>query len=168
MDRVFRARFRGEKWKSTRLTFPLPDAPRIPFLPRTMDLKIAVLPGDYIGPEVMAAALPVLEAVLKRGGHTLSYSTHDVGGAGIDNHGKALPDATLEACRKADAILFGSVGGPKWEKLPPAEQPERASLLPLRKAFTLFANVRPGFLPAPLAATSPIRPERIPNGIDLV
>ncbi len=133
-----------------------------------MALKIAVLPGDYIGPEVMAAALPVLEAVLRRGGHTLAYSIHDVGGAGIDHHGKALPDATLDACRAADAILFGSVGGPKWEKLPPAEQPERASLLPLRKAFTLFANVRPGFLPAPLAETSPLRPDRIPNGIDMV
>ena len=133
-----------------------------------MDIKIAVLPGDYIGPEVMAAALPVLEAVLKRGGHTLTHSTHAVGGSAIDAHGKALPEATLDACRAADAILFGSVGGPKWEKLPPAEQPERASLLPLRKAFTLFANVRPGFLPAPLAATSPIRPERIPDGIDMV
>ena len=111
-----------------------------------MHLKIAVLPGDYIGPEVMVAALPVLEAVLNKSGHTLEHSTHDVGGAGIDNHGKALPDSTLEACRAADAILFGSVGGPKWEKLPPAEQPERASLLPLRKHFTLYANVRPGLL----------------------
>lgn len=133
-----------------------------------MDLKIAVLPGDYIGPEVMAAALPVLEAVLRRGGHTLTCSTHAVGGDGIDRHGKALPDTTLDACRAADAILFGSVGGPKWEKLPPAEQPERASLLPLRKAFTLFANVRPGLLLPELSATSPLRPERIPNGIDMV
>ena len=138
------------------------------FLAATMDLKIAVLPGDYIGPEVMAASLPVLEAALKRAGHTLSYSTHDVGGAGIDNHGKALPDSTLAACRAADAILFGSVGGPKWEKLPPAEQPERGSLLPLRKAFTLFANVRPGFMPAALSASSPLKAERIPNGIDMV
>jgi 3-isopropylmalate dehydrogenase len=133
-----------------------------------MDLKIAVLPGDYIGPEVMEAALPVLEAVLKKGGHTLSHSTHPVGGAGIDAHGKALPGPTLAACRTADAILFGSVGGPKWEKLPPAEQPERASLLPLRKHFSLFANVRPGLLPKALAETSPIRPERIPDGIDMV
>ncbi len=133
-----------------------------------MDLKIAVLPGDYIGPEVMAAALPVLDAVLRRGGHTLSHSTHPVGGAGIDAHGKALPDPTLAACQAADAILFGSVGGPKWEKLPPAEQPERASLLPLRKHFSLFANVRPGLLPKTLADTSPIRPERIPDGIDMV
>ncbi|MDR2982413.1 MAG: 3-isopropylmalate dehydrogenase [Puniceicoccales bacterium] len=133
-----------------------------------MQLKIAVLPGDYIGPEVMAASLPILEAVLKRSGHTLEHSTHPVGGAGIDASGKALPDSTLSACQQADAILFGSVGGPKWEKLPPAEQPERASLLPLRKHFKLFANVRPGFLPKTLMDASPIRPERIPNGIDMV
>ena len=133
-----------------------------------MDLKIAVLPGDYIGPEVMAAALPVLEAVLRKGGHTLSHSTHPVGGAGIDAHGQALPDSTLAACQAADAILFGSVGGPKWEKLPPKEQPERASLLPLRKHFRLFANVRPGLLPKALLDTSPIRPERIPDGVDMV
>ena len=140
----------------------------MPYFHSTMHLKIAILPGDYIGPEVMAVALPVLEAVLKKSGHTLEHSTHDVGGAGIDNHGKALPDSTLEACRKADAILFGSVGGPKWEKLPPKEQPERASLLPLRKHFRLFANVRPGLLLKNLIETSPIRPDRIPNGVDMV
>jgi len=133
-----------------------------------MHLTIAVLPGDYIGPEVMAVALPILRTVVERAGHTLEYSIHDVGGAGIDRHGKALPDATLEACRAADAILFGSVGGPKWEKLPPSEQPERASLLPLRKHFRLFANVRPGFLPVALLDTSPIRPDRIAGGIDMV
>ncbi|MDR2863067.1 MAG: 3-isopropylmalate dehydrogenase [Puniceicoccales bacterium] len=133
-----------------------------------MQLKIAILPGDYIGPEVMDAALPVLEAALKRSGHSLAHSTHPVGGAGIDAAGKALPDATLKACQEADAILFGSVGGPKWEKLPPAEQPERAALLPLRKHFQLFANIRPGLLPKALLGASPIRPERIPEGIDLV
>ncbi|MDR2863294.1 MAG: 3-isopropylmalate dehydrogenase [Puniceicoccales bacterium] len=133
-----------------------------------MQLSIAILPGDYIGPEVMGAALPVLEAVLKRGGHILDYSTHPVGGAGIDIAGKALPDATLAACSRADAILFGSVGGPKWEKLPPAEQPERASLLPLRKHFKLFANIRPGLLPEALINASPVRPERIARGIDMV
>ena len=133
-----------------------------------MQINIAILPGDYIGPEVMAVALPVLEAVLKRGGHSLKYSMHPVGGAGIDTAGKALPDATLEACQQADAILFGSVGGPKWEKLLPHEQPERAALLPLRKHFKLFANIRPGFLPKDLLDASPIRPERIPDGIDMV
>ena len=133
-----------------------------------MHLKIAVLPGDYIGPEVMSAALPVLEAVLRKSGHTLEHSTHPVGGAGIDAHGKALPDSTLAACQAADAILFGSVGGPKWEKLPPKEQPERASLLPLRSHFRLFANVRPGLLPKALLETSPLRADRIAGGIDMV
>ena len=109
-------------------------------------LKFAVLAGDYIGPEVMTEALRVLDHVAQQENLTLSYSKADVGGAGIDNHGKALPDSTLKLCEQSDAILFGSVGGPKWEKLPPKEQPERAALLPLRKHFTLFANIRPGLL----------------------
>ncbi len=131
-------------------------------------LKFAVLAGDYIGPEVMTEALRVLEHVAKQEGFSLEYQKADVGGAGIDNHGKALPDSTLALCEKSDAILFGSVGGPKWEKLPPAEQPERAALLPLRKHFTLFANIRPGLLYPELTDASPLKTERIPNGIDIV
>ena len=131
-------------------------------------LKFAVLPGDYIGPEVMTEALRVLEHVAKRENLTLAYTQADVGGAGIDNHGKALPDPTLELCERSDAILFGSVGGPKWEKLPPKEQPERAALLPLRKHFTLFANIRPGLLYRELTDASPLKTERIPDGIDIV
>ncbi len=130
--------------------------------------KFAVLPGDGIGPEVMNAALEVLEVACKKYGHSLSYTTHAVGGAGIDEFGKALPDCTVEACQNADAILFGSVGGPKWENLPPAEQPERAALLPLRKIFKLFANIRPGLLYPELTDASPLKAERIPNGIDIV
>jgi 3-isopropylmalate dehydrogenase len=131
-------------------------------------LTFAVLPGDYIGPEVMTEALRVLAHVARKENITLAYEIADVGGAGIDNHGKALPDSTLELCRKSDAILFGSVGGPKWEKLPPKEQPERAALLPLRKAFSLFANIRPGLLYKDLVDASPLKAERIPNGIDIV
>lgn len=131
-------------------------------------LKFAVLPGDYIGPEVMTEALRVLEVAASGAGLSLQYTTADVGGAGIDNHGKALPDSTLEVCRSADAILFGSVGGPKWETLPPKEQPERAALLPLRKAFSLFANIRPGLLYSELTDASPLKLERIPEGIDIV
>ncbi len=131
-------------------------------------LKFAVLAGDYIGPEVMTEALRVLEHVAKQEGLTLAYTRADVGGAGIDNHGKALPDSTLKICSESDAILFGSVGGPKWEKLPPKEQPERAALLPLRKHFTLFANIRPGLLYRELADASPLKSERIPDGIDIV
>lgn len=130
--------------------------------------KFAVLPGDGIGPEVMSAALDVLGAACAKAGHELSFTTHDVGGIAIDNHGTALPESTLEACSNADAILFGSVGGPKWENLPPKEQPERAALLPLRKAFKLFANIRPGLLYPELTDASPLKSERIPNGIDIV
>jgi len=131
-------------------------------------LKFAVLAGDYIGPEVMTEALRVLAHVAKLEGFTTEAKAADVGGAGIDNHGKALPDSTLRTCEESDAILFGSVGGPKWEKLPPKEQPERAALLPLRKHFTLFANIRPGLLYKELTAASPIKTERIPDGIDIV
>ena len=92
---------------------------------------IAVLPGDGIGPEVMAQALKVLEAVRARFAMKITTSHYDVGGIAIDNHGTPLPKATVEGCENADAVLFGSVGGPKWEHLPPAEQPERGALLPL-------------------------------------
>ena len=131
-------------------------------------LKFAVLAGDYIGPEVMTEALRVLQHVAARENLTLDYTHADVGGAGIDNHGLALPDATLQLCERSDAILFGSVGGPKWEKLPPKEQPERAALLPLRKHFTLFANIRPGLLYRELTDASPLKTARIPDGIDIV
>jgi len=131
-------------------------------------LKFAVLAGDYIGPEVMTEALRVLEHVARQEKLILAYELADIGGAGIDRHGKALPDTTLQLCAASDAILFGSVGGPKWEKLPPKEQPERAALLPLRKYFTLFANIRPGLLYRELTDASPLKTARIPNGIDIV
>lgn len=131
-------------------------------------LKFAVLAGDYIGPEVMAEALRVLDAVARQENLRLDYTEAAVGGAAIDRHGTALPQSTLDTCAAADAILFGSVGGPKWEKLPPAQQPERASLLPLRKHFTLFANIRPGLLYRELTDASPLKSERIPDGIDIV
>src|ERR1035437_10181953 len=131
-------------------------------------LKFAVLAGDYIGPEVMPEALRVLGHVAGSEGLTLNPTEADVGGAAIDRHGKALPDDTLRLCEQSDAILFGSVGGPKWENLPPKEQPERPALRPLRKHFTLFANIRPGLLYPELAAASPLKSERIPDGIDIV
>ena len=131
-------------------------------------LKFTVLPGDGIGPEVMAVTLKVLQAVAEQHKLILDYQTAEVGGAAIDTCSKALPESTLSLCETGDAILFGSVGGPKWESLPPAEQPERAALLPLRKHFSLYANIRPGLLYPELVAASPLRPERIPEGIDMV
>ena len=100
--------------------------------------NIAVLPGDGIGPEVMQQAVKVLDKVQQKFGFELTLNYADVGGIAIDNHGVALPQSTLNACDQADAVLFGSVGGPKWADLPADEQPERGSLLPLRKHFGLF------------------------------
>ena len=99
----------------------------------------------------MDVALEVLNALGSNHDFCTESTTHDVGGIGIDNHGEALPASTLAACEQADAILFGSVGGPKWENLPPKEQPERAALLPIRQAFEPFANIRPGNLYPELA-----------------
>jgi 3-isopropylmalate dehydrogenase len=132
---------------------------------KEMVYRIAVLAGDGIGPEVMEAAMAPLAAAAKRFDLTFDFTEANIGGAGIDRDGKALPERTLEICRAADAILFGSVGGPKWEKLPPDEQPERGALLPLRKAFGLFANIRPVKVFPGLDAQSPLKKAA---GIDLV
>ena len=130
--------------------------------------KIAVLPGDGIGPEVMAEAVKVLDAAQKKFSFELSYSYADVGGIAIDNHGEALPPATLKLCEESDAILFGSVGGPKWEDLPPQEQPERASLLPLRKHFDLFCNLRPAKVFKSMAGACPLRADIVGDGFDIL
>jgi 3-isopropylmalate dehydrogenase len=129
-------------------------------------LKVAVLPGDGIGPEVMAQASKVLNAACQ--GIDLQFKDCLVGGAAIDAAGKALPEETLETCADSDAILFGSVGGPKWESLPPNEQPERAALLPLRKHFNLFANLRPAICFPELTAASPLRPDIVAGGFDIL
>jgi 3-isopropylmalate dehydrogenase len=130
--------------------------------------KIAVLPGDGIGPEVMQEAIKVLDAVRNRFGITFQYSYADVGGCAIDNHGHALPASTLKTCKESDAILFGSVGGPKWESLPPEQQPERAALLPLRKEFELFCNLRPAKVFKSLAAACPLRADIVGDGFDIL
>ncbi len=88
----------------------------------------------------------MLDAVRNRFAMRITTSHYDVGGAAIDNHGQPLPPATVEGCEQADAVLFGSVGGPKWEHLSPDQQPERGALLPLRKHFKLFSNLRPAKL----------------------
>ncbi|NBX24162.1 MAG: hypothetical protein EBR52_08710, partial [Microbacteriaceae bacterium] len=98
------------------------------------------------------------EAVETSHGFKLEWKKGLVGGAAIDAKGKALPDETVELCKSSTAVLFGSVGGPKWESLPPNEQPERAALLPLRKIFGLFANLRPAVLYPELTGCSPLRP----------
>lgn len=130
--------------------------------------QIAVLPGDGIGPEVMAETLKVLETVQQRFGFHLQLKHADVGGIAIDRHGTALPESTLALCDASAAILFGSVGGPKWESLPPAQQPERAALLPLRKRYDLFCNLRPARIFRSLVSASPLHPAIVKDGFDLL
>lgn len=130
--------------------------------------SIAVLPGDGIGPEVMDQALRVLEAVSAKFSLEISTTSHLVGGAAIDDGGVPLPADTLAACEASEAILFGSVGGPKWESLPPDIQPERGALLPLRKHFGLFANLRPGVCLPQLIDASPVKNSLIKDGFDVL
>ena len=130
--------------------------------------KVAVLPGDGIGPEVMAEALKVLDAVERKYAAKFALTHANVGGAGIDREGQALPQTTIDICKASDAILFGSVGGPKWEKLPPDEQPERGALLPLRKIFGLFCNLRPAIIFPALTGNSSLKQEVIEGGFDLL
>ncbi len=134
----------------------------------TANYKIAVLPGDGIGPEVMNEALKVLKTVGQKFDITFNFSTHDVGGIAIDNHGTPLPESTLKACEESDAILFGSVGGPKWDHLPPKERPERGALLPLRSHFKLFCNLRPAQIHSGLNDLSPLRADISKAGFDMV
>jgi 3-isopropylmalate dehydrogenase len=131
-------------------------------------IQIAVLSGDGIGPEVMREARKVLSVVTQRFNLDIEYEEALVGGAAIDAHGHALPQSTLDVCERAHAILFGSVGGPKWESLPPEQQPERAALLPLRKHFRLFANLRPAVCLPELTHASPIRPDLVEGGFNVL
>lgn len=130
--------------------------------------KIAVLPGDGIGTEVMAQAIKVIDTVSKKYDKKFDYTFADVGGIAIDNHGTPLPEDTLKICKASEAILFGSVGGPKWESLPPEQQPERGALLPLRKYFNLFANIRPTKVFEPLKEACSLKDEFLGNGLDIV
>lgn len=133
------------------------------------NFNLAALAGDGIGPEVMREAIKVLHAVAKRFSLQFNIIEAPVGWAGIDADGKALPDATLELCRKSDSILFGSVGLPDRDPTIPKEQrPERAALLRLRKEFGLFANLRPVKMPKELAYACPLREDRQGNGIDIL
>ena len=132
------------------------------------EYQVAVLAGDGIGPEVMTEAMHVLHAVQGKFDFCLHLTGARVGGAAIDHDGAALPPATLALCERADAILFGSVGGPRWESLPPSQQPERAALLPLRRHFGLFANLRPSVCYPALTAASPLRPDLVAGGFDIL
>jgi 3-isopropylmalate dehydrogenase len=130
--------------------------------------KVAVLPGDGIGCEVMEEAIKVLKKIEQKYNVKFDLEFSDVGGAAYDKFGTPLPEHTLKICENADAILFGSVGGPKWENLPPAQQPERGALLPLRKHFNLFVNIRPVKVYPALKESCSLKDKFIQDGIDIV
>jgi 3-isopropylmalate dehydrogenase len=128
--------------------------------------KLVVLPGDGIGPEVVAEAVRVLEAVARRGGHGFELVEHLMGGCSIDRHGTALTDEVLAACQRSSAVLLGAVGGPKWDDPKAKVRPEQG-LLALRKGLGVFANLRPVKVHPALVDASPLRPERL-AGVDIL
>jgi len=132
-----------------------------------MNYKIAVIPGDGIGPEVMTEALLVLDRVGERFGHSFTYETVLAGGCAIDQKGTCLPPETLEVCKATDAVLLAAIGGWQWDTLPGDQRPERA-LLGLRKELKLFANLRPALLFEELIDACPLKPEIIAGGLDIV
>lgn len=108
-----------------------------------MKLKIALLPGDGIGPEVIQQAVKVLDAIAEKYGHTFTFTKADIGAIAIDNTGNPLPEETLEICKNSDAVLFGAIGDPKYDNNPDAKVRPEQGLLKLRKSLDLFANIRP-------------------------
>ena len=131
------------------------------------DFKIAVIPGDGIGPEVVREALGVLEKIAVTSGHRFTIKELLAGGCAIDATGRPLPPETVQACRESDAVLLGAVGGEKWDGLPGDQRPEMA-LLGLRGQLGLYANLRPAFLYQQLKEACPLKPEIIGDQIDLM
>jgi 3-isopropylmalate dehydrogenase len=130
-------------------------------------MKICVLPGDGIGPEITDQALKVLLAVAEKFGREVELDEQLIGGAAIDATGGPLPEATVEACRASDAVLLGAVGGPKWDTINPAIRPEKG-LLGIRKALGLFANLRPAALFPQLRSACLLRPDIVDRGVDVL
>ncbi|SFT54481.1 3-isopropylmalate dehydrogenase [Selenomonas sp. GACV-9] len=131
-----------------------------------MAYKITVIPGDGIGKEITDSAVEVLKTVDARFGLGLSYEFHDAGGTAYDKFGTPLPQSTIDACKASDAVLFGAVGGDKWDNVDPALRPEKA-ILGLRKNLELYANLRPVKVADALVEYSPLKPELV-KGVDLV
>jgi len=136
-----------------------------------MKAKIALLPGDYIGPEVVKEAVKVLDAVAKKYSHEFSYEEAPVGCTAIESHEDPMPEITLEVCKRADAVLLGAVGGPvsgsKWTELPGHMRPE-AGLLRLRAELGLYANLRPAILFSELRDACPLAENVVGDGLDMI
>ncbi len=129
------------------------------------EFNIAVIKGDGIGPEIVEGAQTVLDAVAEKYGHTFNYSDVYMGGCAIDKYGEPLPQETVDVCLKSDSVLLGAVGGPKWDGCP--KRPE-AGLLGIRKALGLYSNLRPSILKKQLKDASPLKDEKLTNGLDVM
>ena len=132
-----------------------------------MKANLLILPGDGIGPEITAQAVGALRAVQARFGHEFTFEERPLGGASIDAHGVPLTEETLSRCLAADAVLMGSVGGPKWDGLPPEIRPEKG-LLALRAGMGVYANLRPCRIHPQLSSASPLAKERLEEPIDIL
>ena len=132
-----------------------------------MKKNICLLPGDGIGPEILAEGVRALKAVAAKFGHEFVFEEALIGGAAIDATGEPLPAATVEKCLKADAVYLASVGGPKWDEIPPEKRPEKG-LLGIRKQMGLFANLRPAMLLPELAGACLLRADIAARGLDLI
>ena len=132
-----------------------------------MDFNIALLKGDGIGPEIVDSAVAVLEKVAAKYGHKFTFTPYLAGGCAIDATGVPLPEETVKCCQASDSVLLGAVGGPKWDTLPGHLRPEKA-LLGVRHALGLYTNIRPAKIYPALKGASPLRPDIIDNGVDIV
>lgn len=132
-----------------------------------MNKTICLLPGDGIGPEILAQGACVLAATAQKFGHMFDFEEALIGGAAVEATGSPLPPETVEKCRKADAVYLAAVGGPQWDALPPEQRPEKG-LLGIRKALGLFANLRPALLLPELAGACLLRPDIAARGLDLI
>jgi 3-isopropylmalate dehydrogenase len=131
-----------------------------------MKANILLLPGDGIGPEVVAESVRVLDVIAEKGGHSFSYTECLIGGCSIDKYGSSLTEETLSDCQSADAVLLGAVGGPKWDDPREKDRPERG-LLALRKGLKVFANLRPVKVHPALIDSTPLKPEKL-KGVDIL
>ena len=132
-----------------------------------MKYNVVTLPGDGIGPDIVNEAVRVLKAVGEKFGHEFVITEKLIGGSAIDQCGASLPEDTVEEAKKADAVLLGAVGGPKWDNLKNGDRPEKA-LLGIRGALGLFANLRPAVMQPQLSGACPLKPEIIGDGLDIL
>ena len=132
-----------------------------------MEMNLAVIRGDGIGPEIVDEAIKVLEKVGEKYSHKFNFSYVRAGGVAIDEDGECLPKKTVEICKNSDSVILGAMGGPKWDNLPGNERPE-AALLGIRKALGLYSNLRPAIIHKALSDACPLKPEVVGDSLDVL